>query len=37
MIMIIIKNHAVVLAGLIRLGIIAIGVRFLLAPRTAAA
>ena len=33
----IIKGIAVVLAGLIGLGIIAIGVRFLLAPRAAAA
>ena len=32
-----IKNLAVVLAGPVGLGIIAIGVRFLLAPRTAAA
>ena len=32
-----IKNLAVVLAGLVGLGIVAIGVRFLLAPRTAAA
>jgi hypothetical protein len=37
MIMMIIKNLAVMLAGLIGLGIIAIGARFLLAPRTAAA
>jgi hypothetical protein len=35
--MIIIKNLAVALSGLIGLGIIAIGVRFLLAPRTAVA
>jgi hypothetical protein len=35
--MVMIKNLAVVLAGLVGLGIIAIGVRFLLAPRTAAA
>jgi hypothetical protein len=35
--MIIIKNLAVALSGLIGLGIIAIGVRFLLAPRAAAA
>jgi hypothetical protein len=34
--MVMIKNLAVVLAGLVGLGIIAIGVRFLLAPRTAA-
>jgi hypothetical protein len=37
MVMMIIKNLAVAVAGLIGLGIIAIGVRFLLAPRTAAA
>jgi Domain of unknown function (DUF4267) len=35
--MMVINNLAVVVAGLIGLGIIAIGVRFLLAPRTAAA
>jgi uncharacterized protein DUF4267 len=35
--MVMIKNLAVVLAGPVGLGIIAIGVRFLLAPRTAAA
>jgi len=37
MVMMIIKNLAVAVAGLIGLGIIAIGVRFLLAPPAAAA